>query len=90
MPHWEYKTVFYAIEGKYTHSLRFWADASGKRYGPEARSSFLGGISRQLSQFEGALQELDREGWEVVSMSIWTAFPGTRQGCALLRRASED
>ena len=85
MAHWEYKALTYLIEGKYYYSLRYWGDPStGKVYGPRERSTIL--IWRQMQQLEAALKELDQEGWELVSVSVWTAFPMTRHGCAVLRR----
>jgi hypothetical protein len=88
MSGWEYKTLVYSIEGKVVYSLRFWADSAGKAYGPRERSTLIGGIIRQMRQLEEALKELDREGWELVSVSAWLAFPFTRHGCAVLRRPS--
>jgi hypothetical protein len=85
---WEYKTLVYSLEGKVVYSLRFWADSAGKAYGPRERSTLIGGIARQMRQLEDALKELDREGWELVSVSAWMAFPFTRHGCAVLRRPS--
>ena len=85
-PHWEYKTLVYSVEGKYYYSLRFWADSQGKAYGPRERSTLIGGIARQMRQLEQALQELDQEGWELVSVSTWMAFLVTRHGTAVLRR----
>jgi len=87
MKHWEYKTLVYALEGKYFYSLRCWYDCSaGKVYGPRERAILVGGIPGQLRQLEEAMKELDQEGWELVSVSVWTAFPMTRHGCAVLRR----
>lgn len=87
MAHWEYKTLTYLIEGKYYYSLRYWGDPStGKVCGPRERATLVGGIPRQMHQLEEALKELDQEGWELVSVSVWTVFPFTRQGCAVLRR----
>jgi hypothetical protein len=88
MSHWEYKTLIYSIEGKYVYSLRFWADRMGKVYGPRERATLVGGLWRQMRQLEEALKELDQEGWELVSVSVWTAFLATRHGCAVLRRPS--
>jgi hypothetical protein len=85
-PHWEYKTLVYSLEGKYFYSLRFWADSARKTYGPRERSTLIGGIARQMRQLEQALQELDQEGWELVSVSTWMALPATRHGTAVLRR----
>ena len=85
---WEYKTLIYSIQGKVVYSLRFWADSAGKAYGPRERSTLIGGIARQMRQLEEALKVLDREGWELVSMSIWLAFACVRHGCAVLRRRS--
>ena len=84
MTHWEYKTLMYGIEGKYYYSLRYWADSTGKSYGPRARATLF--VWRQMHQLEEALKELDQEGWELVSASVWVAFPYTRHGCAVLRR----
>ncbi len=81
-----YKTLFYSIEGQGSHSLRFWADSAGKAYGPKERSKLIGGIAGQMQQLETVLAELDKEGWELVSVSVWTAFPCTRHGCAVLKR----
>jgi hypothetical protein len=86
MSHWEYKTLTYSIEGKYFYSLRFWVDSAGKTHGTRERSSLIGGIVVQMQQLEKALKELDEEGWELVSVSVWMAFPGVRHGCAVLRR----
>ena len=83
MPQWEYKTLTYGIEGKYVYSLRFWEDFSRQTYGPKERS--MTGIPQQMRQLEEALKELDQEGWELVSASIWLNF-FTRQGVAVLRR----
>ncbi len=88
MSNWEYKTLIYGIEGKVVYSLRFWGDSAGKAYGPRERSTLIAGISRQMCQLEEALKELDRDGWELVSVSVWTAFLFTRQGCAVLRKPS--
>jgi hypothetical protein len=83
---WEYKTLVYSIEGKYFYSLRYWADSQGKAYGPRERSTLIAGIARQMRQLEQALRDLDQEGWELVSVSAWMAFPATRHGAAVLRR----
>ena len=88
MSKWEYETLVYSIEGKVVYSLRFWADFAGKAYGPRERSTLIGGVFHQMRQLEEALKELDGEGWELVSVSTWTTFPFTRQGCAMLRRPS--
>jgi hypothetical protein len=45
----------------------------------------IGGIHQQMRQLEQALKELDQEGWELVSASIWMTF-FTRHGVAVLRR----
>lgn len=87
MSTWEYKTLVYSVEGKVACSWRTWADAAGKTYGPRERSTLIGGIGRQMRQLEEALKELDGEGWELASVSVWMMFPFTRQGCAVLRRA---
>ena len=87
MSNWEYKTLVYSIEGKVVYSLRFWADSAGKVYGPRERTRLMGGTAGQMRQLEGALKELGGEGWDLVSVSAWTAFPFTRQGCAVLRRS---
>jgi hypothetical protein len=86
MDQWEYKTLTYALQGQVFYSLRFWADSSGKAYGLQERSRWVGGVAHQLQQLETALRELDRDGWELVSVSVWTSFPLTRQGAAVLRR----
>jgi hypothetical protein len=88
MSRWEYKTLLYSLEGRYWYSLRFWVDPTGKAYGPRERATLIGGLVRQMRQLEEALKELDQEGWELVSVSTWMAFPATRHGCAVLRRAS--
>ena len=68
--------------GKVVYSLRFWADSAGKAYGPRERSTLIGGIARQMRQLEEALKELDREGWELVSVSAWLARPSAaRRPC---------
>ena len=84
MSHWDYKTLVYCLQGRF----RFWADTTGKTYGPRERTTLVGGIPRQMRQLEGALTELDQEGWELVSMSVWMVFPLTRHGCAVVRRPS--
>ena len=84
-----YKTLTYSIQGRGSHSLRFWADSAGKTYGPQERSKLIGGIAEQMQQLEAALAELDKEGWELVSVSAWTAFPVTRHGCAVLKKAND-
>lgn len=91
MTHWEYKTLTYLLEGKHFYSLRYWGDASaGKVYGPQERATLVGGVWRQMRQLEEALKELDKEGWELVSVSVWTAFLFTRHGCAVLRRPASQ
>ena len=85
MTHWEYKTLTYCIEGKVVYSLRFWEDSSRRAYGPKERARLIGGIHQQARQLEAALKELDQEGWELVSASIWMTF-FTRHGVAVLRR----
>ena len=85
MPQWEYKTIAYGIEGKVVYSLRFWEDSSRRVYGPKERARLIGGIHQQRRQLEEGLKELDQEGWELVSASIWTTF-FTRHGVAVLRR----
>ena len=85
MPQWEYKTIAYGIEGKVVYSLRFWEDSSRRVYGPKERARLIGGIHQQRRQLEEALKDLDQEGWELVSASIWTTF-FTRHGVAVLRR----
>ena len=87
MPHWQYKTLWYSIQGKVFYSLRFWADHAGRVYGPRERARWVGGLASQLRQLEEALKELDQEGWELVATSIWMSFPGTRHGCAVVRQA---
>jgi hypothetical protein len=85
MPQWEYKSLTYAVQGKVVYTLRFWADSSGRSYGPKERGRLIGGVRQQVRQLEEALKELDQEGWELVSSSIWTTF-FVRHGVALLRR----
>lgn len=59
MTHWEYRTLFYALEGKHFYSLRYWYDLSaGNIYGPKERATLLGGIPRQMRQLEEALQNI--------------------------------
>ena len=87
MKTYEYKALTYLIEGKYTHSLRYWGDSTGKAYGKKEKSKWIGGVGWQMEQLEEALAELDEDGWELVTMSIWTAFLVTRHGTAMLRRA---
>jgi hypothetical protein len=89
MPQWEYKTLTYAIEGKVVYSLRFWADSSGRAYGPKERARWIGGIFQQMRQLEEALNELDRDGWELVSMSVSVVFLFVRHGAAVLRRPAQ-
>jgi hypothetical protein len=84
-----YKTLTYSIQGRGTHSLRFWADSAGKAYGPQERARLIGGIAGQMRQLEAALAELDKDGWELVSVSVWTAFPATRLGCAVLKKPND-
>ena len=84
---YEYKALIYLIEGKGWYSLRYWGDSSGKAYGKKEKSTLLAAVVRQMEQLEGALAELDEDGWELVTVSIWTALPMTRQGTAMLRRA---
>ena len=86
----KYKTLTYSIEGKFFYSIRFWADATGKVYGPRERPPFVGGIPCQMRQLEAALTELDREGWELVSASVWTELLFTRAGCAVLRQSDSS
>lgn len=88
MTKYEYKALFYTIEGKYTHSLRYWADCQEKAYGKKEKSRLLGGINGQMEQLQEALQELGEEGWELVTMSITTLFL-TRHGTVMLRRLQE-
>ncbi len=88
MTNWEYKTLHYAYEGKVVYSVRFWADAEGKAYGPRERSRLIAGESWQMHQLEGALKELDGEGWELVSVSTRLSFPFSLGGSAVLRRPS--
>jgi hypothetical protein len=85
MAQWEYKTLTYGIEGKVVYSLRFWVDASRRVYGSKESGRLIGGIHQQMRQLEEALKQLDQEGWELVSASIWMTFL-TRHGVAVLRR----
>ena len=85
MPQWEYKSLTYGIEGKVVYSLRFWEDSSRRAYGPKERGRWIGGIHQQMRQLEQALKELDQDGWELVSASVWMTF-FTRHGVAVLRR----
>ena len=88
MPQWEYKTIAYGIEGKVVYSLRFWEDASRRTYGPKERGRLIGGIHQQMRQLEEALKQLDQEGWELVSVSVWMTFLA-RHGVAVLRRPAQ-
>lgn len=83
----EYKTLIYALEGKYTYSLRYWWDNSAqKAYGEKERARFIGAIPTQMKQLEQALTELDQDGWELVAYNTYMAFPWTLHGSAVLRR----
>jgi hypothetical protein len=87
MARWEYKTLTYVHEPKGFHPRRYWADSSGQGYGPRERARWVAGVTHQMRQLEEALKELDRDGWELVSVSVWgEAF--TRMGAAVLRRAA--
>ena len=86
MAQWEYKTLTYTFEGKFFNTLRFWADASGRVYGPREPARSVGGVAHQMRQLEEALKELDQDGWELVSASVWTGWPYTPHGAAILRR----
>jgi hypothetical protein len=84
---WEYKSLTYSLQGKVVYSLRFWADSSGRAYGPKDRARLIGGIAQQVRQLGEALKELDQEGWELVSVSVWMTF-FVRHGVAVLRRSA--
>lgn len=87
MGSYEYKALIYAIEGKYTHSLRYWCELSGsKAYGEKQRARLIGAIPSQMKQLEQAMTELDQEGWELVSHSTSMIFPWVPQGTAIVRR----
>ena len=86
MAQWEYKTLTYTFEGKFFSTLRFWADSSGRAYGPREQARSIGRVAQQLRQLEEALKELDQDGWELVSASVWTSWPYTQHGAAILRR----
>jgi hypothetical protein len=85
MKKYEYKALFYAIEGKGTHYWCYWADCQKKAYGRKEKARLSAGIPMQMEQLQEALQELDEEGWELVTMSTTITFM-TRQGTAMLRR----
>jgi hypothetical protein len=89
MTRWEYKTLVYAVEGRFFSSMRFWADTAGNVYGPKVRNRMVGGIFQQMEQLEAALNELSKQGWELVSASIATGKV-RRGGCVVLRRAAAE
>jgi hypothetical protein len=86
MAQWEYKTLTYTFERKFFNSLRYWADSSGRAYGPRELERNFGGVAYQMRQLELALKELDQDGWELFSASVWTSWPYTQHGTAILRR----
>jgi hypothetical protein len=85
MARWEYKTLTYVHEPKAFARRRYWADIAGTAYGPKERPRWIAAVTHQMRQLEAALAELDRDGWELVSASVWSEY-GTRLGAAVLRR----
>ena len=85
MAHWEYKTLTYVHEPKAFSRRRYWADAAGTAYGPKERGRWVAAVAQQMGQLEVALAELDRDGWELASASVWSEY-STRTGAAVLRR----
>ena len=85
MARWDYKTLTYVHEPAAFSRRRYWADQSGTAYGPKERGRWVGGDAHQMRQLEEALKELDRDGWELVSVSVWSSY-SVRSGAAVLRR----
>jgi len=85
MARWEYKTLTYVHEPGAFRPRRYWADAAGKGYGPRERGHWLAGDAQQMRHLEAALMELDEDGWELVSVSVWSAH-SVRSGAIVLRR----
>ncbi len=68
MIQWQYKTICYHPRATgILSSVRGWADAVGKEYGPWEKGQ--NDWAHFLRQTEEALRLLDAEGWEFVSLS---------------------
>lgn len=87
MAKWEYITLVYGTADK--HGRRWVITASdirseGKQVGQAERSRFLGRIWQAMRLLQTALEELDADGWELVSTSFSGIF--SFYGTAVLRR----
>lgn len=95
MARWEYKTLYYGLKGRRTFTERFWVDTSESldescnRYRPTARSRLIGKVQQAMRQLEEALNELDEEGWELVSSS-YSSGVFRLDGMAVVRRARKS
>lgn len=92
MARWEYITLIYPTADK--HGRRWVVTApdvasESKQVGKAEKGRLAGRIWQALRLLETALQELDAEGWELVSTSFSGIF--TFYGTAVLRRpAAQD
>ena len=86
MAQWEYRTLMYGT----ADPLRRWVITApdvltrGQQVGGAEKGRFICRIWQGLHLLESALQELDADGWELVSVS----FSGVLSfyGCAVLKR----
>ncbi len=91
MAKWQYITLLYGTADK--HGRRWVITASdptseSKQVGQAEKGRFIGRIWQAMRLLETALEELDAEGWELVSASFSGIF--TLYGTAVLRRPNSE
>jgi hypothetical protein len=88
MAKWQYMTLMYGTPDK---RGRRWvitppdAATEGKQVGQAEKGRFMGKIWQAMRLLETALEELDADGWELVSTSFSGIF--NLYGTAVLRRS---
>ena len=89
MRKWEYRTLIY---GTATKRGRRWVltasdiSAESQQVGKAESDRFVGRVWQAMRLLETALEELDAQGWELVSCSVTGIF--ALYGTAVVRRAA--
>lgn len=92
MANWQYMSLIYGTADK--HGRRWIVTppdvmTEAKQVGQAEKGRFIGQIGQALRLLETALEELDADGWELVSTSFSGVF--AFYGTAIVRRSkSED